>query len=330
MAEYTKGLHKIADDVWAWLAPDGSWGWSNAGLIGGEGRSALVDTLFDLRLTREMLDGMSPITDKRPITDAVNTHANGDHCFGNELLGRDVRIHASQETHDELHEVSPQMVAVLTQYDLGPVVTPYAKRCFGPFRFDDITMRGPDVTFTNDTTLTVGGRELELLILGPAHTHGDVVIHVPDAGVLFAGDLLFIGGTPIMWAGPVENWIAACDRMIAMNPTVVVPGHGPATDADGIREVRAYLSHVAEQARAAYAAGKGWEQAALEIDLDRFATLLDPERIAATMYAIYRGLDPTIPERNPFELLTAMATWDAKRGQGSIGLSRSSSQSALV
>ncbi|MDT5044256.1 MAG: hypothetical protein QOG75_109, partial [Mycobacterium sp.] len=54
MVPYTKGLHEIADGVWAWLAPDGSWGWSNAGLVEGDGRTLLVDTLFDLKLTGEM------------------------------------------------------------------------------------------------------------------------------------------------------------------------------------------------------------------------------------------------------------------------------------
>ncbi|MQA17651.1 MAG: MBL fold metallo-hydrolase, partial [Pseudonocardiaceae bacterium] len=124
MVEYTKGLHKIADDVWAWLLPDGSWGWSNAGLVAGDGASALVDTLFDLALTREMLDAMGPVTAQRPITDAVNTHANGDHCFGNELLGDDVRIHASVHAHEEMHDAPPPMLAALLTEDLGPVLTP--------------------------------------------------------------------------------------------------------------------------------------------------------------------------------------------------------------
>ena len=75
---YTTGLHEVADGVFAWLQPDGGWGWSNAGLLATDGGSLLVDTLFDLELTRTMLDAMAPITDTRPIGTLVNTHANGD------------------------------------------------------------------------------------------------------------------------------------------------------------------------------------------------------------------------------------------------------------
>ena len=61
---YTRGLHQVADRVWAWTLPDGGYGWSNAGLVAGDGASLLVDTLFDLPLTREMLTAMKP--DHRP------------------------------------------------------------------------------------------------------------------------------------------------------------------------------------------------------------------------------------------------------------------------
>ena len=125
--------------------------------------------------------------------------------------------------------------------DLGPVATRYLRERFGPFDFGGITLRNADRTFDDRLTIDVGGRRVELLNLGPAHTAADSVVHVPDAGVLFAGDLLFIGCTPIVWAGPIENWVKACDAMIALDAPTVVPGHGPVTDADGIRAVRGYL-----------------------------------------------------------------------------------------
>ena len=114
---------------------------------------------------------------------------------------------------------------------------------------------------------TSAAARCSLLNLGPAHTAADSVVHVPDAGVLFAGDLLFIGCTPIVWAGPIANWVAACDAMIALDAPTVVPGHGPITDADGIRAVRGYLVHVAEQAEAAYRKGLSFVEAADSIDL---------------------------------------------------------------
>src|SRR6202000_3545853 len=83
---YTRGLHQVADRVWAWTLPDGGYGFSNAGLVAGDGAALLVDTLFDLALTREMLTAMGPITARIPITDALITHSNGDHTHGNQLL----------------------------------------------------------------------------------------------------------------------------------------------------------------------------------------------------------------------------------------------------
>ncbi len=84
---YTKGLHDLGNGLWAYLQPDGGWGWSNAGLIVDGDRSLLVDTLFDLKLTREMLDAMRrAVPAAQSIETLVNTHANGDHCFGNQLV----------------------------------------------------------------------------------------------------------------------------------------------------------------------------------------------------------------------------------------------------
>ena len=83
---YSRGLHDLGDGCHAWLQPDGGWGWSNSGLVTGGGASLLVDTLFDLVTTRQMLDGIRPLTDRAPLTTVVNTHSDGDHCFGNELV----------------------------------------------------------------------------------------------------------------------------------------------------------------------------------------------------------------------------------------------------
>ena len=87
MPAYAHGLHELGPGSYAWLQPDGSWGWSNAGLVVDGEESLLVDTLFDLPLTRAMLDAMrDAVPAARSIDVLVNTHANGDHCFGNELV----------------------------------------------------------------------------------------------------------------------------------------------------------------------------------------------------------------------------------------------------
>ena len=110
---YTKGIHEVGDGCFAYLQPDGGWGWSNAGLIVGEGTSLLVDTLFDLHLTADMLGAMAPHTAGAPIGTLVNTHANGDHCYGNELVAG-AEIVTSTATAEEMAEVTPELLAGLT------------------------------------------------------------------------------------------------------------------------------------------------------------------------------------------------------------------------
>ena len=101
---------------------------------------------------------------------------------------------------------------------------------FGGYDFDGIELEAPNRTFTGELDLVVGDRPVHLIEVGPAHTDGDVIVHVPDAGVVFTGDILFHGGHPIVWSGPIANWIAACELLLGLEGvTTVVPGHGPVT-----------------------------------------------------------------------------------------------------
>ncbi|MEV4124493.1 fumarylacetoacetate hydrolase family protein [Nocardia sp. NPDC049707] len=314
LVSYSKGLHDLGQDVWAWTLPDGGLGWSNAGLIAGDGASLLVDTLFDLPLTREMLAAMRPITDRAPITHVLNTHENGDHIYGNQLLGESVRIITAKHTAEEMaHGLAPSLMALTQVLDLDPVTSRYLRERFAPFDFAGIRLRQPDETFDRELTVEVGGRELRLLNLGPAHAAADSVVYVPDAGVLFAGDLLFIGCTPIVWGGPIANWIAACDTMIGLDAPTIVPGHGPVTDPDGVRAVRAYLEYVSAQGDIAHSKGLSFQEAAMTIDLGEYATWLDAERVVVNLYQRYRELDPTTPSMSELEMFALQAHWLAGR-----------------
>ncbi|HVE17935.1 MAG TPA: MBL fold metallo-hydrolase, partial [Ilumatobacteraceae bacterium] len=141
--DYTRGLHEVADGCHAYLQPDGSWGWSNAGLIVGDGASLLIDTLFDLKLTQQMLDSMRPITGASPIAQVVNTHANGDHCFGNILVNYAEIISTSATAH-EMAEMPPSLLAGLNSApgEVGDMFRSF----FGAFDFDGIELRLPDRT----------------------------------------------------------------------------------------------------------------------------------------------------------------------------------------
>jgi glyoxylase-like metal-dependent hydrolase (beta-lactamase superfamily II) len=164
----------------------------------------------------------------------------------------------------------------------------YFAEIFAPFDFAGVVERPPTRTFCGHTTLDVAGRAVDLIEVGPAHTAGDVLVHVPLAKAVFTGDILFIEGTPIMWAGPVSNWVAACERIIGMDVDVIVPGHGPLTDKAGVREVADYLAYITIEARTRFDAGLSAEDAARDIGLGRYASWKDAERIAVNVDTLYR------------------------------------------
>jgi glyoxylase-like metal-dependent hydrolase (beta-lactamase superfamily II) len=287
---YTLGLHELGDGCHAWLQPDGGWGWSNAGLVVGDGQSLLVDTLFDLKTTQRMLDAMAPLTGGAPIATVVNTHANGDHCYGNQLV-RDAEIIATESAAEEMREVPPAMLAALNKApgEVGDLFRSF----FGEFEFDGIEPVLPSRTFTGRYDFEVGGRAVELVEVGPAHTRGDALVFVPDAKVVYTGDILFIGGTPIVWAGPLANWIAACDLICAADVDHIVPGHGPLTDKAGVVAIRDYLAFVEREATERHNGGMDAWDAARDIALNGFAEWGEFGRLAVNVDAVYRSLDPS-------------------------------------
>ena len=310
-SNYSLGLHEVGEGCFAYLQPDGGWGYSNAGLVVGDEASLLVDTLFDLKLTAAMLNSMKQATETAPISTVVNTHANGDHCYGNQLV-EGANIVASSATAREMTEVPPSMLAALNKApgEVGDLFRSF----FGDFELDGIDLSLPTQTFDKRLDLNVGGREVQLIEVGPAHTAGDTIAYVPSTGSVFTGDILFIGGAPIVWAGPLQNWIAACDLIIGLEATVVVPGHGPLTDNVGVREVRDYLSYVLNEATERQAQGMDAFDAAKEIcknmmgDTSKsFAGWKEFGRISVNVDTVYRTLDPQHQSPNVVEQFARMA-----------------------
>lgn len=299
---YTRGLHDLGNSVYAYLQPDGSWGWSNAGIVTAGTASLLIDTLFDLKLTQEMLDTMRrSIPAAAHIDMLVNTHANGDHCYGNELVAGAQIIASARTAGEMVTGVSPgQMAALLKMAPSMGQLGEFMGRIFSPFEFDNITLTLPDKTFEGKLTIQVGDRTVELLEVGPAHTLGDTLVHIPADRVIFTGDILFIGGHPIMWAGPTSNWIRACDLILSLDVETIVPGHGPITDKKGVAGVKGYLEYIYAEARKRYEAGMPALDAARDIPLDKYASWSESERIAVNVISIYRELSgdqtrPSVP-----------------------------------
>jgi len=288
---YTKGLHDLGNGTYAYLQPDGSWGWSNAGLVTDSGESLLVDTLFDLKLTREMLDAMRRAEPKAAarIGTLVNTHSNGDHTFGNQLAAG-AEIIASKACAEEMeHDNGAQRLVEIKRAAInGGEAGAFLNEIFAPFDFNGIEVSMPTLTFEGELTRRVGNKTVRLIEVGPAHTRGDVLAYVPEDRTIFTGDMLFINGHPIIWAGPVGNWIKACQLMLDLDVETVVPGHGPVTDKKGVSAVKGYLEYIAAEARRRFDAGMPMFEAARDISLSDYSSWGDAERIVINVATLYR------------------------------------------
>ena len=312
---YTKGLHDLGSGGYAWLQPDGGWGWSNAGLVVDQGESLLVDTLFDVPLTRDMLEAMRAAEPKAAakIGLLVNTHHNGDHCFGNECCeGAEIIAHTLAReamTHEGPRGLANLMDAAPRMGETGDYLT----RIFGVFDFKGVTQTLPTRTFETELTRQVGDKTVHILHVGPAHTPGDALVHVPADKLVFTGDILFIEGHPIMWEGPVANWIRACERILDMDVETVVPGHGPITDKRGVTAVRDYLAYTCDEARKRFDAGLSALDAAMDIDMSDYDGWGDGERIIVNVATLYKEFSGEASPNDIATLFGQMATLANRR-----------------
>jgi cyclase len=302
------GLTEVGPGIHAWLQPNGLLGESNAGLVIGDGASLLVDTLWDPRLTRRMLAAIAEPIAEAPIESVVNTHSDGDHWWGNqEVAGAE--IVATEAAAKLMAEQSP---GEMKRFGLlagalrlaGSLPLPYPRRddvaaiaayvseVLEPFDFNGVRLVQPARTFSGQLELDVGGREVRLIEVGPAHTPGDLVVWVPDARIAIAADILFIGVTPIMWAGPLEGWVAALERLLDLGADRFVPGHGPVCGADEVRRLIDYWRWLDQAAGPLLDAGSSPTEAARELVLGAeivergFAGWLGPERTLVNVRTI--------------------------------------------
>lgn len=323
-------LEQVGEGCWAYLQRDGGWGYSNAGLIVDGEASLLVDTLYDLTLTATMLTAFRDATRAaREIDTLVNTHANGDHTYGNQMVP-DATIVASAATAAEFADVPPAIMArtvrlakvgrrvpwPLSQLPMGHGVTlrefsEFAIECFGAFDYTGIRLTPPHQTYEGHTTWTVGDREVEFIQVGPAHTRGDTLVHVPDAKLVYTGDILFSSGHPILWEGPISRWIDATRIIRELEVDVVVPGHGPMADLSHVARLSDYLTTVDREARARHATGMSLLDAARDIALDAFDDWGEAERLVVNVENVYRELGG--PSHTPHELFVLMAAMRKSR-----------------
>ena len=218
----------------------------NASLVVGDAAALMVDTLSTAAQGRLLLDEARRVTTVPLLV--VNTHHHFDHFFGNAAF-RPAPMWALDRCRERcLGEGEPQRAAMAEHARAAgreDMVSELAETEIVP----------PDRTFERTAVLDVGGREVRLAHLGRAHTDNDVAVSVPDAGVVFAGDLVEQGAPPSFDDAYPLDWPATAARLADLVTGALVPGHGAVVDAAFAEAQRGELVALAELARRGYAAG---------------------------------------------------------------------------
>ncbi|MCF6475336.1 MBL fold metallo-hydrolase [Nonomuraea sp. MG754425] len=282
-------VEEVSDGVYAYLQPDGSWWINNAGFLAGRRGVIVVDACSTERRTRAFRHAIGKVTGG-PITTLVNTHHHGDHTFGNWLFPE-----ATIVGHEGVRE---QIIA--------EGVPAYRASWSSGVEWGRMEPAPPFLTFTDRVTLHSDDLRCEVRHVGhPAHTTSDSYVWIPERRLLFAGDLVFNGGTPFVLMGSVAGALDALRQLRELGAETVVPGHGEVCGPEAYEPVEGYLRFVQEAARRGREAGLTPLEAARRTDLGEWAGLLDPERIVGNLHRAYAELDGR-PLGTPIDVAAAI------------------------
>jgi glyoxylase-like metal-dependent hydrolase (beta-lactamase superfamily II) len=304
-------LVKVAEGVYAAIAKPGGLASGNAGFVVGDGGVLVFDTFFTPTAIEELI-GVIETETKQPIKFAVNSHYHLDHTGGNQVLrARNVPIIA----HDNVvlwqttknrrflpvaEELQKRRADAAKQLSETPVdqLEKRAQLERQLRRFDammSINLTNPNVTFSSGLVrLYLGKREVILFTL-PGHTGGDVLAYVPDANVVFAGDMGWCKTLPNLVDATVNDWIPSLDKILNQYPTAkFIPGHGEVATAADIREFRDYLDDLRTRVRKSIGDGLTLEQAKQQLKLpDKYRSFAFQNFATPNVEDMYKELKGT-------------------------------------
>lgn len=208
----------------------------NIGVALGDGEALVVDTRSTHVQAREILADLRALT-AAPVTVVVDTHGHYDHAYGNRVF-RPAAIWGHERCVTFMARTGEARRAAIAAEE--PEIAS---------DLPEVVIDPPDRTFTDAATIAVGGRPVELRYLGRGHTDHDVVIDVPGAGVVFAGDLIENGAVPYFGDGYPLDWPATLAAVVGLVDGVVVPGHGDHAGRAFVEEQAAAVAGLAALAR---------------------------------------------------------------------------------
>lgn len=265
-------IEEVSDGIFAYIQLDGSWFLNNAGCIVGERSATVIDSTGTEARARAFHAAVRSVTEK-PVSMLVNTHSHGDHTHGNFVFTPETAIIGHDRCRREILAAGNAGMALFPMVDFG-----------------DCPVEPPTITFRDRLSVYIDKLEVQLIFVGPAHTTNDIIAWIPERSLLFAGDVVFNGGTPFALGGSVGGWLDALDTMEALAPATIVPGHGRVCGPEILPKIRAYIEFVLENAAKGLEAGIAPLELARGLDLGPFAELLDPERLVPNLHRAYAEL----------------------------------------
>ena len=270
---------------------------ANSGLIN-RGGGVVIDTQSDLPHGRKMIELFGKVWPGMPKR-VINTHEDGDHVWGNQLFeGAEIIAHrrvkelmsrvADPEETRQLLKGADRVLTRMLLKALHPGALAIARQLQQDYDFDGIKLVLPTTVFEERHVLDLDGTEVHLIYVGPCHQIGDTIVHVPKENVVFAGDVIFRECTPMGWNGTYEKWLEVLDLIIALDPDVIVPGHGPVCGIEGAMEMKAYLEYVREESSRCFGQGLSALEASKKIALGPYGGWRAPARLYMNVERAYR------------------------------------------
>jgi len=278
-------LRKLASNVYAYQQAGGpgklNQGVSNAGLIVGEDRLLVIDTLGAPLHAKSFIAAIRKVEPSKPFGRIVITHHHQDHIVGLPFFPP-----AEIVSHDYCRQ------AMLALTFPGPT---WEKR-EGWAEGGEPRKVIPPVTTINDrTTYYYGNTEVQLITMAPAHTYGDVVAYLPQYKLLFAGDIAFHWVAPFLNNGHATKWAEFVDKILDMDVDVIVPGHGPIGGKREIAAMKEYLTTLKGEARLRYNAGMSAGRACADIKLGKFESWIGAQdRMPLNIVRLYAEFSGTL------------------------------------